>query len=175
MSNFHITVNATRIPSGTHCMKQCVLAQRCVIGTTCCHPIVCHLCVPALQMPQDWDAVKAAVDARSVHAEPFPYTATIETIGQLFAQHGEVRQVRLQRFVDPQVKGGVFAGSAIVEMGTQEQAEALLAGEVQHAGAVLRLQSKAAHLQAREAVRALVLVAACSKCVANHAHCAASR
>ena len=66
-----------------------------------------------MQMPSDWEAVKAAVDARCLHVEPFAYTETIESIGPLFAKHGEVRQVRLQRIAYPSAKGGYFAGSGI--------------------------------------------------------------
>jgi hypothetical protein len=100
-------------------------------------------------MPSDWEAVKAAVDARSIQVEPLPFNETIESVGTIFAQHGEVRQVRLQRAMDPNAKGGYFAGSAIVEMGTQEEAEKLIASELTHAGAPLRVRSKAAYTAAQ--------------------------
>lgn len=96
-------------------------------------------------MPADWEPVKAAVEARSLHIGPFPFTETIESIGTLFSLHGGVNQVRLLRYVDPTCKGGYFAGTVIVEMATQEATDALLAKQMEHAGAPLRIQTRSAY------------------------------
>ena len=106
-----------------------------------------------VQMPTDWDPIKAAVAKRSVHAAPFRCSETIESVGMLFSEHGTVNQVRLQRVPGANGKGTHFAGSAIVEMATQEAADALLAATVERHGATLRLQSKGAYLQALKDVR----------------------
>ena len=97
-----------------------------------------------MQMPTDWDAVKAAVAARSLHIAPLAFGETIESVGTFFSTFGTVRPVRLQRVANPDVKAGTFAGTAIVEMATQEGADALLAKEIVHAGTPLRIQTKAA-------------------------------
>lgn len=103
-------------------------------------------------MPTDWDAVKAAVAARSLHVAPLAVGETIESVGTLFSAFGEVRQVRLQRVADANSKQGAFAGTAIIEMATQEAADALLTKEVVHAGAPLRMQTKAAFQEQLAAV-----------------------
>jgi hypothetical protein len=104
-------------------------------------------------MPQDWEAVKASVSKRSVHAAPFPCTETIESIGTLFSKFGTINQVRLLRAFDAATKHAYFGGSVVVEMSTQEEADALLEASIEHGGAILRLQSKAAYLEALREVR----------------------
>jgi hypothetical protein len=110
-----------------------------------------------VQMPADWEPVKAAVLARSLHIGPFPFTETIESIGTLFSLHGGVNQVRLLRYADPSCKGGHFAGTVIVEMATQEAADALLAKNIEHAGAPLRIQTRAAYQAKLVEVRCCVV------------------
>ena len=100
--------------------------------------------IGVVQMPTDWDAVKAAVAARSLHVAPLQFGETIESVGTFFSSFGEVRQVRLQRVHDPNSKQGAFAGTAIIEMATQEAADKLLSAEIVCAGAPLRVQTKAA-------------------------------
>ena len=112
-------------------------------------------------MPDDWDSVRAAVDARSVYVEPLPFNETIESVGVIFSAYGTVNQVRLTRILDPEVKGGVFAGSATIEMATQEAAKMLIDGTLEHAGATLRVQSKQAYQDARTSVRNWRNAAAC--------------
>lgn len=111
-----------------------------------------------LQMPKDWEPIKAAVAQRSVHAAPFRCTETIESVGTLFSAHGAVNQVRLQRNPDANGKGSHFAGSVIVEMATQAAADALLAATLERHGATLRLQSKSDYLKALSEVCSLALV-----------------
>jgi hypothetical protein len=98
-------------------------------------------------MPQDWEAVKASVEKRSVHAAPFPCTETIESIGKLFSKFGTVNQVRLLRAFDATTKHAYFRGAVVVEMSTQEEADALLKASIEHQGPALRLQSKADYLE----------------------------
>jgi len=101
-------------------------------------------------MPVDWTAIIAAVDARSVHVAPLPFNATLEQLSAFFATFGGVQQVRMQRWPAVEAPAGgaktktvkLFKGTAIVEMATQEEADALLAGPAVYADATLRCMPK---------------------------------
>ena len=100
------------------------------------------------------ETINKAVEARSLYVTPFPYDATLDSAFVLcpccsgcaltlvvdaelmtfFSGHGTVNSVRLRRHITSLD----FNGTAFIEMGSVQQAEALMCkGNVVHEGATL--------------------------------------
>lgn len=103
----------------------------------------------AMQMPDNLDEIKEVVDRRTLQAAPFPFNTTMEQVAELFGAWGSVRQVRLLRYES----AAHFSGRVLVELGSQEEVDAVLAKTVVHEGVQLRMQSKQAYHAALDAVR----------------------
>ena len=100
-------------------------------------------------MPKSWTEVMKAVDARSIHAAPFPFDVTLDQLAAFFKTWGTVNQIRMQRW--PSSK--LFKGTAFVEMSTQAEADALLSANAKYAGAPLRTLTKPAYSEQLAEVR----------------------
>ena len=98
------------------------------------------------------DIIKA-VEARSLYASPFPMDSTLDGVHALrrragsrradalrragltafFSQHGDVRSIRMRKHLASQD----FKGSVFLEMGSVEEAQALMDKTLVHEGATL--------------------------------------
>jgi lupus La protein len=85
------------------------------------------------------ETVRAAVDARSIAANPFPWKITREEVEAFFSQYGEVKSVRLPRHP---VNKGAASGFAVVEFSSEEEAQKVLGMELICQGAALELEPK---------------------------------
>lgn len=106
-----------------------------------------------LQMPESWEEIIAEVGRRTVHVACLPHTATLEKIVQRFAGFGSVHQVRLLKHFSDQPEHRVFRGTCLIELGTEEEAAAVLATTVEYDDCVVRTQTKADYDAAVKKVR----------------------
>jgi hypothetical protein len=97
----------------------------------------------ASQMPESWDEIIAAVSARTIHVACLPFMANLETIGECFRKYGTVNQVRLLKYFSQMPEHKMFRGTALVEFGSREEAQAVLGNTVEFDGCAVRLQTKA--------------------------------
>lgn len=68
----------------------------------------------------------------------FPSRVTIEDVSDFFAKFGTVKSVRLRYRKDTKE----FKGSAFVEMGSNEEAQAVVANKVEYEGKELLVMTK---------------------------------
>ncbi|CAK9867441.1 unnamed protein product [Sphagnum jensenii] len=97
------------------------------------------------------ETVRAAVDARSIAANPFPWKITREEVEAFFSQYGEVKSVRLPRHL---VNKGAASGFAVVEFSSEEEAQKVLGMELICQGAALELEPKKTFDERQEAISA---------------------
>ncbi|CAN5962405.1 unnamed protein product, partial [Sphagnum jensenii] len=97
------------------------------------------------------ETVRAAVDARSIAANPFPWKITREEVEAFFSQYGEVKSVRLPRHP---VNKGAASGFAVVEFSSEEEAQKVLGMELICQGAALELEPKKTFDERQEAISA---------------------
>ncbi|KAG0556175.1 hypothetical protein M758_11G030600 [Ceratodon purpureus] len=95
------------------------------------------------------EAVQAEVDARSIAANPFPYTITMEEVESFFREHGEVKSVRLPKHATSK---NAPSGFAVIEFSSEEEAQKVLKMELVCEGATLELEPKAVFDTRKEAV-----------------------
>ncbi|CAM6012857.1 unnamed protein product [Sphagnum balticum] len=97
------------------------------------------------------ETVRAAVDARSIAANPFPWKITREEVEAFFSQYGEVKSVRLPRHP---VNKSAASGFAVVEFSSEEEAQKVLGMELISQGAALELEPKKTFDERQEAISA---------------------
>lgn len=93
-------------------------------------------------MPESWDDIIAEVGRRTVHVACLPYDATLEKLFKCFSDFGTVKQVRLLKHMSDKAEHKVFKGTCLIELGTEEEAKAVLSTTVEYEDCAVRIQTK---------------------------------
>jgi lupus La protein len=99
-------------------------------------------------MPESWDDIIAEVGRRTVHVACLPHNATLDQLVKRFSDFGTVNQVRLLKHSSETPEHRVFRGCCLIEMGTEEEAKAVLSTPVEYEDCPVRIQTKAQYDEA---------------------------
>ncbi|CAM6098487.1 unnamed protein product [Calypogeia fissa] len=84
------------------------------------------------------DEVLAAVNARSISANPLPWNITIDEVETFFKEHAKVNSVRLPRLAG----GKAFSGYATIELSSEEEAQRVMGLKLVFKGADLEFEPR---------------------------------
>lgn len=121
-------------------------------------------------MPESWDEIIAEVARRTVHVACLPFNATLEKLVERFSDFGSVNQVRLLKRTSEVSEHRVFRGTCLIELGTEEEAKAVLATPVEYDDCLVRIQTKADYDAATQKVGFFILLSSSLQGRRNRAH-----
>ena len=93
-------------------------------------------------MPGSWEEIIAEVGRRTVHVACLPFNATLEKLVECFSDFGAVNQVRMLKHLSDKPEHRNFRGTCLIELGTEEEAKAVLATPVEYDNCQVRIQTK---------------------------------